>query len=411
MTFLRLCERVTAFFFAFANQFYKFAKRRYYKSATGFQGRTYANSRHDLKVDILNINFYDWDGNTVYKGGAERYVYDLALLCRNMGLEVNLIQNANRYFEKSHCGLKVIGIPARSGWNFQILSQYYNSHFDKSTFTICSPLDLACSIHDDKQKIIGINHGVYWDLSQNLNQNTDFIHKALFKALFNVKTCVCVDTNFINWTRTCDHGLAEKLTYIPNYYDLDLFKPTSKFFSDEDIVILYPRRLYAPRGFYLILPLIKLLLSKYPNVRFDLVGQADPPEAGIATELMKLYPGRVNWYELDMSEMNKAYRQSQIVVIPTVASEGTSLSCIEALATNNAVVSTTVGGLPNLIISGYNGLLVNPNGEDLCASIEFLIKNRDERSRLAANGCAVASAFSKTLWEKRWHSVLQGVLN
>ena len=37
------------------------------------------------RVDIININFYDWDGKTVYKGGAERYVYDLACLLKRLG--------------------------------------------------------------------------------------------------------------------------------------------------------------------------------------------------------------------------------------------------------------------------------------------------------------------------------------
>jgi len=37
-------------------------------------------------LDIVNVNFFDWNGEIVYKGGAERYVCDLAVLLRSRGV-------------------------------------------------------------------------------------------------------------------------------------------------------------------------------------------------------------------------------------------------------------------------------------------------------------------------------------
>ena len=52
-------------------------------------------------------------------------------------------------------------------------------------------------------------------------------------------------------------------------------------------------------------------------------------------------------------EMNKAYQNADITLIPSLYSEGTSLSCIEAMACGNAVIATRIGGLSDLIINDF----------------------------------------------------------
>ena len=48
------------------------------------------------RVDLINHNFYDWDGKVLYKGGAERYVYDLAVLLRSLGYSPRILQGAKK---------------------------------------------------------------------------------------------------------------------------------------------------------------------------------------------------------------------------------------------------------------------------------------------------------------------------
>ena len=43
--------------------------------------------------------------------------------------------------------------------------------------------------------------------------------------------------------------------------------------------------------------------------------------------------------------MNEIYNIADIVVIPTTINEGTSLACIESMATARAIIATNVGGL------------------------------------------------------------------
>ena len=90
--------------------------------------------------------------------------------------------------------------------------------------------------------------------------------------------------------------------------------------------------------------------------------------------------------------------------------EGTSLSCIEAMATGNAIVATNVGGLPNLVVGGLNGLLINPEGGELYRAVKRLVRDRALREELARNGLEVARRFSKEAWERSWLEVIRTYL-
>ncbi|WP_232470971.1 glycosyltransferase [Caballeronia hypogeia] len=366
--------------------------------------------RKSMNVDIVNVNFYDWKGETVFKGGAERYVYDLAMLLRGMGCNVRLLQNAWEPFERDFRGVKVIGVKAANGYDFGVMSSKYAEICAESDLIIASPTELAASL-GKFTRVISINHGIHWDAATNSLGNFDKArYESLFSALRNSNQCVCVDTNFINWLRTYDWGLANTLTYVPNYVDMDSFKPYPKDFDQDEICVLLPRRLYEARGLYLTINAFDVLFERRSDLRLILCGQAIDADADAVKAFMDRHPTKVTWIEYDMEDMHKAYVESHIALVPTMYSEGTSLSCIEALATNNAVIATNVGGLPNLIVDGYNGRLIRADYMELAAAIEELADDRVRLAALARNGLASATAFSKAEWERRWRDVIESTL-
>jgi glycosyltransferase involved in cell wall biosynthesis len=355
-------------------------------------------------VDITNINFFDWDGVNLYKGGAERYVYDLACMLKDEGWAPRLIQNANRAFECDFRGISVVGVQTDSGHNLRGMSKKFRDECCDADLIIASPADLACEMRG--LNVVGINHGIYWDHKfkklENSNAN-EYIN--IFDAIKISSSVVAVDTNFINWVRTYDHGLGSKITYIPNYVDSSHFMPTQKDFEGK-IRILYPRRLYEARGIFITLKAFDYLFERHDNIELHLVGQSDSKDEKVVSEFIGKHCGRVLWEELDMDEMPKAYQASHIVLVPTMYSEGTSLSCLEAMATNNVVVATNVGGLPNLVVDGFNGLLISPTVEELIRSIETLLVNRGLMQSMATKGVELSAAFRKERWLARWRSVI-----
>lgn len=359
-------------------------------------------------VDIVNVNFYDWKGKVLYKGGAERYVFDLAVMLREMGHFPRILQNSINHFEKEYKGIPVIGV--ETGENtVGGISKVYNKICGRADLIIASPMNLACNINN--KNVIGINHGIYWDgVDRSLNNLDNIDIAQVFEALKNINLGICVDTNFINWVRTYDRELAKKLKYIPNYYDAKVFKPIKKDFNGI-LKFIYPRRLYAARGIYITIEAFNKLLNKYKDVELLFVGQTDDKDVESAVKKMiNRFPRRVNIVEYDMEDMNQAYNKCQVALIPTVNSEGTSLSCLEAMATNHAIIATNVGGLPNLVIDGYNGFLIDTSSEDLYGAAEKLINDRHLVSEMSRKGLEMVGAFEKNKWDSSWYKYLKEVI-
>lgn len=93
-----------------------------------------------------------------------------------------------------------------------------------------------------------------------------------------------------------------------------------------------------------------------------------------------------------------------IFVLPSVT-EGLPLTILEAMATARPVVATTVGGIPEVIQEGKNGLLVAPRDpEALAVALAGLLAERERAARMGAAGKSlvqerftVASMVEKTV--------------
>ena len=111
-------------------------------------------------------------------------------------------------------------------------------------------------------------------------------------------------------------------------------------------------------------------------------------------------------------EMKQAYTAADMALIPTKYCEGTSLSCIEAMASGVALIVTNVGGLPNLVIDDFNGKIISPVEEDLESAICELIEDKKLRKKLIKNGLEVASSsFNKSIWEQRWIKEISSMID
>ncbi len=363
------------------------------------------------RVDIVNINFYDWDGKEVFKGGAERYVYDLACLLKDMGFKPRILQCSNKFFKKRFNGVEVVGVGGGSRSSTAENSTLFNDYCRDCEFLIASPLELACEIKDIP--VIGINHGVNFDGIWNaFGNNYAGVHDERMSALKNVFSCVCVDTNFINWTRTLDYNLSLKEKYIPNYFDEEQFRVKRTRGRGDQVVFVYPRRIYEARGYDITIEAFRKILPKYgKKVRLNFVGQVDNEKASSdLEEFMREFPENVFHFEYKMEEMANAYKDADVVLIPTKYCEGTSLSCIEGMVSGAAVLATNVGGLPDLVIDGFNGLMIEPTADSLRDAVEQLIEDPRLRKRLASNGKKVAEeAFNKKNWERGWQDEIRRI--
>lgn len=359
--------------------------------------------RGDL-VRIIAPQFFEPSGSQIIFGGAERYLVELVGVLRELGKEVEIVQRATgRGWERSAFGCPVFGIPARDF--FDIESALYQSGTHLPALTIHLAFFTASRM--TPPPAIGISHSVFWDQAFYQRPEVSPFHTArLMEALEYLDIIVANDANMINWLRTVSVRLADKCVRIPNFVDIERFFPAER--KSDRIVVLFPRRLAADRGFWLMAAIIPDLVRCHPEVVVELVGiAAGEDERREAERLTTRFPQHVRWSVMPFDQMPDVYRSADIVVIPPLCSEGTSLSCLEAMASGKAVVATRVGGLPELIINEYNGLLVDPTTSALRNAIERLIIDSNLRTQLGYRAAETARCFHIARWREQWRDLLK----
>lgn len=361
------------------------------------------------RVDILNVSFLDWSGERKIAGGAERYVLELASIVRSIGFVPRLLQNASVPFSRSVEGIEVVGVPVGPAIDFAALSHGFGREIEGASLVIASQLELACAL-PPPVPVVGISHGIWWDDPQRRIHDPDPDRSLLFAALDRVACCACVDTNFINWVRATRGGLQDKLAYLPNFVALDRFAPQARSFEGA-LRVLFPRRLARERGLDDVLEAFERLLPRHRDLELWLCGDGGESEASRVRAFVARHAARVRWTALPAEAMPQAYGGSDVVIVPTLFGEGTSLSCLEAMASHHAVIATQVGGLPNLIIDGFNGLLVAPGAAAIEQAVEALLADRGLARRLAATALDVSRAFGHARWRARWLALLQHALS
>ncbi|WP_085578766.1 glycosyltransferase family 4 protein [Thalassospira mesophila] len=135
-------------------------------------------------------------------------------------------------------------------------------------------------------------------------------------------------------------------------------------FTDQDFLILCPRRWAPTKG---VIFLIKSIIeNKYPShFKFLFAGSDYNGFPAYVHEIENLISNAPNPSQIvklgncDITQMATLYNLSNISIIPSLM-EAVSLSAVESMATGTPVISTNVGGMPELIHDNINGLLIPP---------------------------------------------------
>lgn len=363
-------------------------------------------------VHLLCWRLFDYRGEQLTAGGLQRWLVEAARLLRSLGHPVVIHQRAERPFVKAlEVGIVVRGhrgaprATSTPWFNWRVHRQ-----IPANAAVIYLAEDLAHPICRPRSLVV--QHGIWWDGEYGWLRTrlAEFLARH---AVRNTAGTVCVDTNFINWFRARwpEAGCDDRLHFLANFIDAEQWgtPPTAPAAAREGrITICFPRRSEPRRGIGLMAEVAPRLGLRYPDVDFRFVVGSGYHTDRLVEQLTRSPLLRDRWTveALPMDAMRDAYERSQIVVIPTLCGEGTSLSAIEAMHFGCAVVSTWVGGLPNLIQDGENGLLTAPIAGQVEAALARLITDRELRCRIGAN----AQRSSLRFGIDRWRGALAGLM-
>ena len=347
-------------------------------------------------------------------GGVEVWMSELINLLADLGFAPVIYQNSAENFVIRAIGAEVMGLGNLDRHKMNRLS-----HFDAEKRGIKWIIYARSFVGEKyfKPGNIFIQHGIHWDYTTSADKlferlKWERIRRRLsshdLRMCREAKLTISVDTNFLNYSRVMlkDGFDPHRMRYIPNFA-VPQEKSTweMKWKAPEVIHIVFARRFELRRGSLIFADAITQLLQSLPNIRITLAG------CGTYETLFRekfSNDSRVITTEIQHEQMYQLLNTAHIAVIPSTYSEGTSLSCLEAMASGCAVIASDVGGLGNIVMPDYNGILIRPVAGDIVTAVTRLASDLNFAKLIAGRGFdIVKNSFSLSLWKKRIRQALE----
>jgi glycosyltransferase involved in cell wall biosynthesis len=212
--------------------------------------------------------------------------------------------------------------------------------------------------------------------------------RRLYRRL-NLTVVAIGEANAAHAKRASVLAGARGVTVIPVGIDVTRFAPRDRTESRAELGIPQDRIVIAfgaidlgnvYKGFNVLLDAMSRLRNR-DRVLLLLFG--GPRPAGVS-------PPAGGWlhagFEDDARRLSSLYAAADVFVLPSL-SEALGQVGLEALACGTPVVGSRVGGIPDYVLEGKTGLLVEPgNAGELAARLDWMIEHPAERQDYGAAG-------------------------
>ena len=190
---------------------------------------------------------------------------------------------------------------------------------------------------------------------------------------------------------------------IHNGVDANQFTPSKSSDSHilEDVtdpIILYASRLTVARGAHVLAQAIPTILKENQNVHFVFAG------SGYTKPLFDIFEAKgvpkekvtVLGY-IDYKDLPSLYAKAYAYVMPT-SWENLPFKLLEAMSCAKPVVTTAVGGIPEVVKNGYNGLFTFRKPDAIAEKVIQLLDDEQLAKRLGHN--ARRTVLDNFTWDK-----------
>ena len=156
--------------------------------------------------------------------------------------------------------------------------------------------------------------------------------------------------------------------------------------TSDDNAILFLGRLGTRKGIYTLLEALVALKTRFPRVLLLCGGDGELDEVRTQVGRLGLRENVKILGWVREPEKSALLQSAAIYVLPSFA-EGLPVSVLEAMAAGVPVISTPVGGIPEVITHGREGLLVPPGDvAALSEAICQLLADVNLRTQMGRNG-------------------------
>jgi phosphatidylinositol alpha-1,6-mannosyltransferase len=178
---------------------------------------------------------------------------------------------------------------------------------------------------------------------------------------------------------------------MPMGVDTQRFSAKRERVENSDQTVLFVGRLAKKKGVEYLIHAFPDVLAHHPDARLVVVGDG-PCRGELETLSSQLgLADRIRFAGAQPpAELPRFYGSSRVFVGPSVVARGGDtesfgLVFVEAMAADCPVVGTSVGGIPDVVIHGRTGLLVEPESPGaLAAAINGLLGSPAEAEKMGA---------------------------
>jgi len=183
--------------------------------------------------------------------------------------------------------------------------------------------------------------------------------------------------------------------------------------EDEDVMVLFMSRMEKRKGIEELASVIERQSEALRSCRFILAGPKSHEWHAIAGRLCRdgdqalaEMPGSVEGEVKD-----RLYREADIYMLQSYA-EGMPIGLLEAMSYGLACITTPVGGIPDVVQDGENGVLLTPGDVDgLAEALERLVKDPAYRRQLGkAARATIERKYNWATRAKEMHQLYLGLL-
>lgn len=200
---------------------------------------------------------------------------------------------------------------------------------------------------------------------------------------------------------------ARKMVVVHNGVDFSVFSPTPPE-HHQPYRLLFCGALVPDKGLHLLIEAFGRLKPIFPQLELEVFGSSSLWSRGEYLDtaaIAKALPGVVFHGKRSQQEIAQGLQRAGVCVVPSIWFDPYPLTSLEAQACGTPVVAFRMGGLPEGIVDGETGVVVDTvSSEHLAAALEGLLRDPARLRRMSAQ----AAAHAATTF--RWESVVEMII-
>jgi glycosyltransferase involved in cell wall biosynthesis len=194
---------------------------------------------------------------------------------------------------------------------------------------------------------------------------------------------------------------------ISNAVDADYWAPPANPPNGRPPTILVPRMHVPKNGIEYATEAMRKIVEATQGTTMLITGDG-PLRPILERKAKEVGQDRIRFLGLVSRErMRELYQQVDVVLIPSVTTsrtqENTSIAALEAMASGKPVIATDIGGLPEIIRDGQDGILVPERDSDAVAAAAIRLLARPDLARAIGREARaqVLREFNVSQWADR----------